>query len=123
MRYKTTVEIFNDAETEHEAADMAGEFLQGDFRTGADIKVKTVSSAKSTGVKAVLTICLTAAILSLFVLENRISYRLAKSETKPVTSYAIQPPLKTGLLNLNDLKQFKENWDKKQKERVDSIAR
>lgn len=123
MQYKTTVEIFTEAETEYEAADIAGEFLQGNFRTGADIKVKTISSAKSTGIKAVLTICLTSAILSVFLIGNKISYKIAKAETKPVTSYAIQPPLKTGLLDLQDIKEFKENWENKHKERVNSIAR
>lgn len=123
MHYKTTVEIFTEAETEHEAADIAGEFLQGNFCTGADIKVKTISAAKSTGIKAVLAICLTSAILSVLLIGNKVSYKIAKAEMKPVTSYAIQPPLKTSVLDLQDIKEFKEAWEKKYKERVDSMAR
>lgn len=123
MEYKTTIEVVTDAENEHEAADIAGEFLTGHLTTGADLKVKTMSVATARKVNVALAICLTSSIVSAFVVGNKLySYKMGKSETKPVTAYAIQPPLRTNPSDIQS-KEFKDAWEKAQKDKLDSLAR
>lgn len=123
MEYKTTIEVVTEADSAYEAADIAGEFLKGNIRTGADIKVKTVSSAKSKRIKAALAVCVAAAVPGLFFVGQKVSYDFARAEKKPVTSYAIQPPLKTNTADVQNSKEFKEIWEKEQRDRLNSVAR
>lgn len=122
MQYKTTIEVVTEASNKHEATDIVGEFLRGDIGAGADLKVKTVSVIKSRGIKAALIVCLTLAVFSAVLIGNQIYYKIAKVDEKPVTSYAIQPPLKTNLSDVQG-KTFKEAWEKEHKDRVNSLAR
>lgn len=38
MKYQTVIKILTDAESEHEATDIAGEFLRGNIETGVRMK-------------------------------------------------------------------------------------
>ncbi len=123
MEYKTTIEVVTEADSAYEAADIAGEFLKGNIRTGADIKVKTISSVKSKWIKAALAVCVAAAVPGLFFVGQKVSYDFARAEKKPVGSYAIQPPLKTNAADVQNSKEFKEIWEKEQRDRLNSVAR
>ena len=123
MQYRTTIEVVTEADNEHEAADIAGEFLKGSISPEADIKVKTVSTAKMKGIMAVATIAAVSAVLSVPVIGERLSYKIARVERKPVTSYAIQPPLKTNLSSIQDTEEFKAVWEKAQNNRLNSTDR
>lgn len=123
MEYKTTIEVVTDADSEYEAADIAGEFLKGNINSGADIKVKTMSAAKSMRINALIVAGVTLAALTVFLVGNKVSYEIAKAEGKPVTSYAIQPPLKTNLADIQNSSEFKKIWEKEHRDRIDSIAR
>lgn len=123
MQYKTTIEIVTEADSEHEAADIAGEFLKGNFTEAADIKVKTVSVARLSRIHAILAICAISALFGAVVIYNNVSYKIAKMEMKPATSYAIQPPLKTNLDDMQNNNTFKADWEKEYKKRFNSIAR
>jgi len=41
MKYQTVIKILTDAESEHEATDIAGEFLRGNLETGVRMKCYT----------------------------------------------------------------------------------
>ncbi|UCD54702.1 MAG: hypothetical protein JSV93_04045 [Candidatus Omnitrophota bacterium] len=41
MKYQTVIKILTDAESEHEATDIAGEFLRGNIETGVKMKCYT----------------------------------------------------------------------------------
>jgi hypothetical protein len=119
MQYKTTIEVVTEADSKYEAADLAGEFLKGNLSSGADIRVKTISSAKSKALRAIAVIFVTSAVLSTPFIYGKVSYRTAKVENKPVTSYA----LKTNLTDIQNSAEFKKLWEKEQKDRINSIAR
>lgn len=123
MQYKTTIEVVTEAQNSYEATDIAGEFLKGNVHTGADISVKTISAAKSRRINAILAVCLVAGVLGGFLMVHKISYEFAKVEKKPATLYAIQPPLRTGSIDLQSNKEFKEVWEKEQNDRFNSVAR
>lgn len=123
MEYKTTIEVVTDADSAYEAADIAGEFLKGNIRTGADIKVKTISSVKSNRIKVALAVCVAAVVPGLFFMGQKMSYDFARVEKKSVTSYAIQPPLRTNSADAQNSKEFKEIWEKEQRDRLNSVAR
>jgi hypothetical protein len=123
MEYKTTIEVVTEADSAYEAADIAGEFLKGNIRTGADIRVKTVSSAKSRKIKAMLAICVATTVGGLVFVGQKVSRDFARVERKPVTSYAIQPPLKTSSADLQNSREFQEIWEKEQRDRLNSAAR
>jgi hypothetical protein len=122
MQYKTTIEVVTEADSAYEATDIAGEFLKGNIHAGADISVKTVSATKSKMVKAIVAVCVVSAVLGGFLMVHKVSYEVAKAEIKPVTSYAIQPPLKANVV-AKDSKEFQKIWEKEQKDRFNSIAR
>ena len=122
MRYKTTIEVVTEADDKNEAADIAGEFLKGDVNTVADLKVNTISVARQRRLNAVLACCAVAAILGSMLIGSGVYYRIASAEKKSVTSYAIQPPLRTDLSSQQG-REFKEAWDKENKTRMDSAAR
>ena len=122
MRYKTTIEVLTEAENKYEAADIAGAFLKGEINTGADLKVDTISLTKSRTLKAVLVICLAITISGGWLAGNQIYYKFVKVEKKPVTAYAIQPPIKTNLRETQS-QEFKNIWQKAHKDRLNSIAR
>lgn len=123
MEYKTTIEVVTEADSAYEAADIAGEFLKGNIRTGADIRVKTVSSAKSKKIKAILAVGVATAVGGLIFMGQKVSSDFARVERKPATSYAIQPPLRTNSADLQNSKEFKEIWEKEQRDRLNSAAR
>ncbi|MCX5716061.1 MAG: hypothetical protein NTV07_04265 [Candidatus Omnitrophica bacterium] len=122
MHYKTTIEVVTDADNAHDATDIAGEFLRGDMNAGADLRVKTVSVAKSRVVKAVLVTGAAAAVLGTALIGGKAYITVAKAQKTPVTAYAIQPPLRTNQADLQS-EEFKQLWDKEQKSRVDSQVR
>jgi len=119
MQYKTTIEVYTDAGDKFEAADIAGEFLKGDIAKGADLKVKTSTIATTRTVKAVMVVALTSLTAGAFLLGNQFHSRMAKVETKPVTSYAIQPPLKTNMTD-SQSQEFKKIWEEAQEARINS---
>ena len=41
MKYQTVIKILSDADSEHEAIDIAGEFLRGNLETGVEMKCYT----------------------------------------------------------------------------------
>ncbi|MBN1354021.1 MAG: hypothetical protein JW994_05090 [Candidatus Omnitrophica bacterium] len=41
MKFRTIIEIVSDAENEHEAMDVAGEFLRGNLESGIEMKCHT----------------------------------------------------------------------------------
>ena len=41
MKYETVIKLLTDAESEHEAVDIAGEFLRGNIETGVSMKCFT----------------------------------------------------------------------------------
>lgn len=123
MEYKTTIEVVTEADSAHEAADIAGEFLKGNTRAGMDIKVRTISAVKSKWIKAALAVCAAAVVPGLFFAGQRVSCDFARAGKKPVTSYAIQPPLKTNASDVQNSKEFKEIWEKEQRDRLNSAAR
>jgi hypothetical protein len=123
MQYKTTIEVVTEADSEYEATDIAGEFLKGNINTGADIKVRTMSAVKARKMSAFVIAGVTVAALTVFLAGNKVSYEIAKAQLRPVTSYAIQPPLKTNLADIQNSSEFKKIWEKEHKDRADSIAR
>ena len=123
MRYKTTIEVVTEADSKYEAADIAGEFLKGNLNTGAELKVRTVSDAKVRRITAFAAICAIAAIFAMVLVYANGSYKIARIEKKSAASYAIQPPLKTGLADVQNSKEFRKIWEKEHKDRINSLAR
>jgi N-acyl-L-homoserine lactone synthetase len=122
MHYKTTIEVVTDADNAHEATDIAGEFLRGDINTGADLRVKTVSVAKSRFVKIALAAGVAAAAIGSVLIGGKAYISIASAQKIPVTAYAIQPPLRTNQADLQS-EEFKKLWEKQQQRRIDSQAR
>lgn len=122
MQYKTTIEVCTEAADRHEAADIAGEFLRGTVSEGTDVKVRTVSVTTSKVVTLAIAACSTIAIIGSFFAGNQIYSRMAKAEQKTVTSYAIQPPLNTNISESQG-KEFKEIWQRANKDYADSLAK
>ena len=122
MQYKTTIAVVTLADNEVEATDIAGEFLRGNITTGADLKVRTTSVQKSKKVRVGLVIFVGSLTVGAFILGSQVPYRFAHRSIKPVTSYAIQPPLKTNT-NAQEGAEFKQLWEKEQKELINSKTR
>lgn len=122
MHYKTTIEVVTDADNACEATDIAGEFLRGDINSGADLHVKTVSVAKHRLTKSVLVTGLAIVVLGTALLGGRAYITIAKAQRTPVTSYAIQPPLRTNQADFQS-EEFKKLWEKEANNRANSQFR
>lgn len=122
MQYKTMIEVHTEAANQYEAADIAGEFLRGDITTGANVKVHTVSLAKARMTKLALIVCAVTFVSGACVLGNQVYLQIASAKKTPVTSYAIQPPLRTNLSEAQG-KEFRNIWQKTQQDRIDSATR
>ena len=107
MKYKTTIELIAEAETEHEAVDIAGEFLRGNIESGVDMKCRTKPVKASALVRiAVLFILISVAFgATLF----KYSHGPSDAFVSQRNFGAIQPPLKTCSHNA-----FGESWKEKE---------
>lgn len=123
MKYKTTIEVTTEADNAYEAADIAGELLRGDVNAKADLKVKTSTLARSRVVKSFIILCISGLVLGCALIGTHYYTRIAEVERRPVTSYAIQPSLKTNSADVKNNSEFKKMWDKEQTDRIDSNSR
>lgn len=122
MHYKTTIEVVTEADDKNEAADIAGEFLRGDINSGAEVRVNTISVAKSKALRGLIISCSVAAFLASLMVGNHVYCKIAKLEKRAVTSYAIQPPLRTNLSDVQG-KEFKKAWGQAQQNQINAKAR
>ncbi|NQU73435.1 MAG: hypothetical protein HQ547_01815 [Candidatus Omnitrophica bacterium] len=122
MEYKTTIKVLTEAKDKYEAADIAGEFLRGDITAGAKVRINTSSLARSRTIKAALVIGVVSIASGICLLGNQAGYKIANVKRKPVTSYAIQPPIKTNLADTKN-EDFKKVWQKAHEDRINSSAR
>jgi len=103
MKYRTVIEIITDADNQYEAADIAGEFLQGDFENGTRIKCRTYPLRAH---------FITLGVLSFFFVAffvGVISTGCLKSDpttmSRGTNVSAVQPPLKTARAS-----GFRKTW-------------
>jgi len=122
MKYKTTIEIVAEAEDRDEAMEIAGEYLSGNLISGVDMRCRTkpVQSFKKVGV--VLSIAIF--VLVTIGIVSSINTHGSKISLSNISgASAIQPPLKTSILNKKDA-EFKKEWENKQaKEILDYIKK
>ena len=104
MKYRTTIHLVTEANNEHEASDIVGEYLDGKIHTGVDMSCVTKP------VNANLFLC--SAMLVSFITVSAIFLSFDHSETDAVSFFhhkksvsACQPPLKT-----DDNVDFKNSW-------------
>jgi len=111
MKYKTIIEIETEASDRSEAADIAGEYLSGNFVSGVAMKCRTraIISYKKT-VVALSVVILVVSIGILSALQSKQAQVIGVPVLSGVS--AVQPPLKTA----RDMKDasFKNEWQKKQ---------
>jgi len=109
MKYKTVIEIVSDADNPAEAADLAGDYLQGQIDTGVTMKCYTQPVRKYA--RPLL-------ILSSFIVMSTMAFGIYFCGKKDVTCKsavyqnnisAIQPPLKT----MSSDSDFKGDWKSK----------
>ncbi len=115
MKYKTTIEIVSDAENKDEAAEIAGEYLSGNFMSGVGMKCVTRPVRSHNG--AIVSV----AVLSLMIVVG-VFFGVQMKNTSGVISpipgaSAIQPQLKTSLEDKKS-EEFKKKWQDKQAKEV-----
>lgn len=115
MKYRTTIELIAEAETEDEAVDLAGEFLRGNIESGVEMKCRT----KPVKAYTLFRIAILLILITVFAGAASFKHLRGSSNTfAPQRNFgAIQPPLKTSSSNT-----FNDNWKEKENKRVlDSI--
>lgn len=118
MRYKTTIEVFTEAEDKREAIDIAGEYLRGALEADAQIRVRAIPIRWALSLRLLgVVLCIGILAMVYFVGNRGSDYRLARTKKESVTSYAVHPPLKIGT------EEFREAWEKEEREVVNSYAR
>jgi hypothetical protein len=110
-KYRTTIELITDASDEHEAVDIAGEYLRGGLESGVMIKCKTKSIRSIMLIRAFASFGLVFSIGSIALLGNSKNEAPTLTSTRNVS--AIQAPLKTSQDEL-----FRENWEDKENREV-----
>ena len=122
MKYKTTIEIVADAEDRNEAMEIAGEYLSGNLISGVDMRCRTkpVQSFAMAGIVSSIAIFLLIAV----GIVSSINTQGSKVSLSSISgASAIQPPLKTSILDKKD-SAFKKEWEQKQaKEILDYIKK
>ena len=111
MKYQTVIKIFTDAESEHEATDIAGEFLRGNLETGIRMKCCTRP------LKSYRLFRVSALLLLIFAFIGIASLGYFKTSAIPFSgsknTNAFQPPLKT-----SQTTKFKEAWQEEKNKKV-----
>jgi len=96
MKYKTTIEIINEAENPAEAADIAGEYLCGYIDTGVRMNCRTKPLRNHTARRIMFLLLLIATFAGFASLKINKGVP-PTSVFNPRNVSAIQPPLKTHL--------------------------
>jgi len=108
MKYKTTIDIISEAGDRNEAAEIAGEYLSGNLMSGVKMKCRTkpvyVEKARTT---ASVMIIVSVIALSVFFTAQTKQPQTLNQNISGVN--AIQPRLKTSIVDKNDSK-FKKEW-------------
>ena len=111
MKYQTVIKIFTDAESEHEAIDIAGEFLRGNLETGVRMKCCTRP------LKPYRLFQVSALLLLIFAFIGIASLGCFKTGAIPFSgsknTSAFQPSLKT-----SQTPEFKEAWQEEKNKKV-----
>ncbi len=113
MKYRTMIEVISEAENEHDALDIAGEFLRGNLESGVRIKSRT----KPLKSHILLQVTALSAILLVFAFTGIEIFGHSKSMSRVFfgtkNTNAVQPPLKTG-----KGADFKETWKEEEHRKV-----
>ncbi len=111
MKYQTVIKILTDAESEHEATDIAGEFLRGNLETGIRMKccTKPLKSCRLFRVSALLL------LIFAFIGIASLGYFKSTATSFPgiKNTSAFQPPLKT-----SQTIEFKKDWQEEKNRKV-----
>ncbi|MDD5439322.1 MAG: hypothetical protein PHS37_03955 [Candidatus Omnitrophica bacterium] len=120
MKYKTVIEIISDADNPAEAADLAGDYLQGHLETGITMRCYTKPVRKIAPVAALFIGFIVIGILGLGIcFSGKKEVRVA-STVPSNTVNAIQPPLKTSATDSH----FRGDWKtKKNSAEIDFIKK
>jgi len=111
MKYRTRIDIITDADSEREAADIAGEFLKGDFESGATLTCRTASFRSPVIVNASICLVLTLIFVGAATLGYFQKSPVAFTETRKIS--ACSPPLKT-----SSTLAFKDAWQEEETKKV-----
>ncbi len=105
MRYRTVIEIITKANSKTEATDIAGEFLKGNFDDDVKFKFYTQPLRSHIFFKTSLLVVL----ISIFAGVASFGYFRGNdsSNLRSESTYAFQPPLKTGIPA-----DFKDEWQR-----------
>jgi len=107
MEYKTLIEIITEADSPHDAADIAGEYLRGSIETGVHMRCTTKPARKINTGYVIFSLIF---LLSLVCLK---SVKICNDSNNKENIYrikntcAIQPPLKS---YVND-DEFNNDWE------------
>lgn len=111
MKYQTLIKIFTEAENEHEAVDIAGEFLRGNFETGVKMECCTKPIKLPILFRTSALLLLTSAFIGIASFGYFKSAPLSLSRMEHVSAF--QPPLKT-----SHAAEFKEIWQEEKDKKV-----
>lgn len=107
MRYKTIIEVETEAKDKSEAMDIVGEYLSGEVFSGVTMKYSTRAA---NGVrKAAITITALSLLLVGGIVMLYVARPIGTSAPSAAGLSAVQPPLQTQALRVNDV-QFKTQW-------------
>ncbi len=113
MKYRTVIEVISDAENEHEALDIAGEFLRGNLESGVKLKSRTGPLKSHVLIRTtVLSVILTVFAFARIELFGH-SKSIPRAFSVIKNTSAVQPPLKTG-----KGPDFKETWKDEEHRKV-----
>lgn len=108
MKYKTTIEIINEADNSFDAADIAGEYLRGNIHTGVTMKCSTRKAKNYLFYKisaALMFALFCAVIFTQTSSPNRAQYNHSQYD---LSASAVTPPLKT----TESDEKFAHQWKK-----------
>lgn len=111
MRFRTTIEIMSEAKDKIEAAELAGDYLSGNSLSGVEMKCHTKPA-----IDKIRNIAGVAAISFIFVITAFCVSYVKPAQVQPhviSVNDAIQPPLKTSIVDKRSA-DFKKDWQDKQ---------
>jgi len=120
MKYRTTIEIVSEAKDKNEAMEIVGEYLSGNITSG--VHMKCLTDPVNSYAKIIVTALLFLALLGGSIFSALYSKPGSTTISAVPGVNAIQPPLKTSVVDRKS-DDFKKEWQTRQVKEAINLSR